>query len=352
VQGHYAYTLPAAGWGIPDLATVSVEADMVIARSAANDSLLCTAAFNAAQVAGKIAVVYRGTCEFGIKALNAQNAGAVAVIVVNNVPDAPINMAVGVNGASVTIPVFMVTQAVGIQINAAVRGGNARAVIGRFNGGALTICPGESIRLAAPSGQASYTWTNGNTTAIGTVSTPGQHAVTVFNSFGCGSTSASVTVIQYNVVQPVITDNGTVLNANAQGTSYQWLLDGNPIANSNSATIPLQGPGFYTVEVTDANGCQSTSAPYEVIAVGLAEQAGDRFAAWPVPSSDQLHISIPVAHQGSVLELLAADGRTVLRRNSSTAGILTLDISSIAAGTYLLRLQNDETFEMTRVVKR
>jgi serine protease len=352
VQGHYAYTLPAAGWGIPDLATVSVEADMVIARSAANDSLLCTAAFNATQVAGKIAVIYRGTCEFGIKALNAQNAGAVAVIVVNNVPDAPINMAVGVNGASVTVPVFMVTQAVGAQINAAVRSGTARAVIGKFNGGDLTICPGESIRLAAPSGHNSYSWTNGGTTAIGTVSTPGQHAVTVFNAFGCGSASASVTVTQHNVVQPVITDNGTVLNANAQGASYQWFLDGSPIANSNSATIPLQGPGFYTVEVTDANGCQSTSAPYEVIAVGLPEQAGDRFAAWPVPSSDLLHISIPAAYQGAVLELVAADGRTIVRRTPSAAGVMTLDISSVAAGTYLLRLQSVDTVEMTRVVKR
>ncbi len=352
VQGHYAYTLPAAGWGIPDLATVSVEADMVIARSAANDSLLCTAAFNAAQVAGKIAVVYRGTCEFGIKALNAQNAGAVAVIVVNNVPDAPINMAAGTNGASVTIPVFMVTQAVGAQINSAVRSGNARAVIGKFNGGALSICPGASIRLAAPSGHESYSWTNGGTSAIGTVSTPGQHAVTVFNAFGCGSTSASVTVTQFNVVQPVITDNGTVLNANAQGASYQWFLDGSPIANSNSATIPLQGPGFYTVEVTDANGCQSTSSPYEVIAVGLTEQAGDRFMAWPVPSSDLLHISIPAAYQDAVLELVAADGRTILRRTPSAAGVMTLDISSVAAGTYLLRLQSVDTVEMTRVVKR
>lgn len=352
VQGHYTYTLPAAGWGIPDLATVSVEADMVIARSAANDSLLCTAAFNAAQVAGKIAVVYRGTCEFGIKALNAQNAGAVAVIVVNNVPDAPVNMAPGANGASVTIPVFMVTQAVGAQINAAVRSGNARAVIGKFNGGALSICPGESIRLAAPSGHSSYSWTNGGTTAIGTVNSAGQHAVTVFNSFGCGSTSASVTVTQHNVVQPVITDNGTVLNANAQGTSYQWFLNGSPLPNSNSATIPLQGPGLYTVEVTDANGCISTSAAYEVIAVGLAEQLGDRFAAWPVPSSDLLHISIPAVHQGSVLELVAADGRTVLRRNPITAGVTTLDISSVAAGTYLLRLQGEDASEMTRVVKR
>jgi hypothetical protein len=56
---------------------------------------------------GKIAVIYRNTCEFGAKALNAQNAGAVAVIVINRDPEV-IAMGAGANGASVTIPVVMI----------------------------------------------------------------------------------------------------------------------------------------------------------------------------------------------------------------------------------------------------
>lgn len=56
---------------------------------------------------GKIALISRGTCEFGLKSLNAQNAGAVAVIIYNNVGGI-VNMAPGAVGADVTIPsVFM-----------------------------------------------------------------------------------------------------------------------------------------------------------------------------------------------------------------------------------------------------
>ena len=56
---------------------------------------------------GKIALVSRGTCEFSTKALNAQNAGAIAVIIYNNVGGI-IGMAAGVDAAEVTIPaVFM-----------------------------------------------------------------------------------------------------------------------------------------------------------------------------------------------------------------------------------------------------
>ncbi len=52
---------------------------------------------------GKIAVIYRNTCEFGTKVLNAQNAGALAAIIVNR-EDAVLNMAGGLDGVNVTIP--------------------------------------------------------------------------------------------------------------------------------------------------------------------------------------------------------------------------------------------------------
>src|SRR4029078_12253157 len=61
----------------------------------------CTAVTNAAAVAGKIAVIDRGVCLFVEKAKNAQNAGAIGVLILNNVaPGAP-----GMAGLGVTIAV-------------------------------------------------------------------------------------------------------------------------------------------------------------------------------------------------------------------------------------------------------
>jgi hypothetical protein len=74
----------------------------------AADSLGCNALVNGADIAGKIAVVYRGTCEFGLKALNAQDAGAIGVVIINN-QGAPVAMGGGANGANVTIPVVMIS---------------------------------------------------------------------------------------------------------------------------------------------------------------------------------------------------------------------------------------------------
>jgi len=58
---------------------------------------------------GNIALVRRGSCEFGTKALNAQQAGAAAAIVINNVAgNATMSMGAGMVGNQVTIPTAMV----------------------------------------------------------------------------------------------------------------------------------------------------------------------------------------------------------------------------------------------------
>ncbi len=56
---------------------------------------------------GKIALINRGTCGFIVKVKEAQNAGAIAVIMVNNAPGAPIVM--GGTDNTITIPAVMVS---------------------------------------------------------------------------------------------------------------------------------------------------------------------------------------------------------------------------------------------------
>jgi len=70
----------------------------------------CGVLINAAAINGNIALIDRGDCQFGVKALNAENAGAIAVIVCNNVPGAPIAMSPGTDGGLVTIPAVMISQ--------------------------------------------------------------------------------------------------------------------------------------------------------------------------------------------------------------------------------------------------
>jgi hypothetical protein len=131
----FTYATVANGWGVNDLTIPanSVNGFMAFATDAtAADSLACNAVTS--DVNGKIAVLYRGSCEFGLKALNAQTAGAIAVIIINNVPGAPQGMLAGASGASVTIPVVMVSDATGALLKAEIEAGTSTAFIGSKTG--------------------------------------------------------------------------------------------------------------------------------------------------------------------------------------------------------------------------
>ena len=105
-----------SAFGDTDFADYS--GNLVLADDGSSDpTLACNALVNAAEINGNIAVIERGTCYFVDKVLNAQNAGAIGVLMINNVPGAPITM--GGTNASITIPAVMISKTDGAAILAA-----------------------------------------------------------------------------------------------------------------------------------------------------------------------------------------------------------------------------------------
>lgn len=84
--------------------------NLVLYKDAGGTSLACDAAANAAALKGKIAVIDRGNCNFTVKIKNAQKAGAIAVIMINN--EAGL-VTMGGPDNTITIPAVMITLADG-----------------------------------------------------------------------------------------------------------------------------------------------------------------------------------------------------------------------------------------------
>jgi hypothetical protein len=112
------------GWGLDMTIPGNFAHDTLVVAS---DTLGCTTLTNS--VSGKIAVIYRGTCNFTVKVQNAKAAGAVGVLMINNTAVAPAGMG-GTAGAGMNIPLAQISQADGAAVRVTMQGGPVKFYIG------------------------------------------------------------------------------------------------------------------------------------------------------------------------------------------------------------------------------
>jgi PKD repeat protein len=115
------YLAASASFG-PALPALPITADVVLLEDAVapiNDG--CDPVVNAAQLSGKIVFIDQGICDFTDKVLAAQNAGAVAVVLVNNLGF--LFVVGGTPSSPITIPTIMILPASANAIKAALATG-------------------------------------------------------------------------------------------------------------------------------------------------------------------------------------------------------------------------------------
>ena len=167
IQGNYEFSWadPGGGdWSCPDFLipgtfvedTLQIADDGTPGTNPQGNPMSAEAcnAIPAGQLDGKIAVIYRNTCEFGTKALNAENAGAVAVIIINR-EDEVIAMGGGADGVNVTIPVVFLSSVTGAQLVAEMQNGPVVMFLGNKVGAfANDIGANSGEMLVSPYGGA------------------------------------------------------------------------------------------------------------------------------------------------------------------------------------------------------
>ena len=128
IAGDYI-SVPTTSFG-PTITSV-ITADLVLANDSSGEPTEGCDVFGA-DATGKIALIRRGSCNFTVKVKNAQNAGAVGAIVMNNIDGSAISM--GGDDASITIPAVMISKSDGDLIEAAVNSGTVNASLNPATG--------------------------------------------------------------------------------------------------------------------------------------------------------------------------------------------------------------------------
>jgi len=139
--GTSAFGLGIPPWGLQGVAVLAIDG-----TSPVNDG--CEGPLsNANDLLGNIAVIDRGNCNFTVKVGNAQEAGAIGVIIINNAGDDLITMSG--NNENVSIPSVFIGQTDGNALKAALVTDTVQITI--TNTGDLQGTQSDSVRLFGPS---------------------------------------------------------------------------------------------------------------------------------------------------------------------------------------------------------
>ncbi|MNJ85413.1 C protein alpha-antigen precursor [compost metagenome] len=201
--------------------------------------------------------------------------------------------------------------------------------------GATTFCAGGAVTLTSSAG-TSYLWSNGATTQSINVTTSGSYTVQITNASGCQSTSSSPTVVTVDALPatPTITSSGStticaggsVTLTSSAGTSYLW---------SNGATtqsINVTTAGSYTVQVTNASGCQSTASTPTTVTVN------------PLPATPTITAGGATTFcSGGSVTLTSSTGTSYLWSNGET----TQSINVTSAGSYTVQITDANDCQST-----
>ena len=196
-------------------------------------------------------------------------------------------------------------------------------------GGPTTFCTGGSVTLTSSAG-STYLWSSGATTPGINVTASGSYTVQVTNASGCLSASSAATIVTVNGLPatPTITaggpttfcDGGSVTLTASAGSTYLWS------SGATTASINATEAGSYSVQVTNAGGCQSASSVVTIITVNA------------LPATPTITASGPTTFctGGSVL-LTSSAGSIYLWSTGETSQ----GITATTSGSYTVQVVNE-----------
>jgi hypothetical protein len=224
-----------------------------------------------------------------------------------------------------------------------------------FNSQVINVdCNGNAtgeIQIQAQGGNGGYTYwvdqDSGNT--VNSNLTAGIYSVYVTDSTSCSSQNQLLTITEPSALNLTLTstpeidglDGTATVNVNG-GTApytYEW-NDGN---NQPEAMAVYLNSGWYTVVVTDANGCQLTDSVFVDTNVGLTEGKSQYILIYPNPTSEILFFNVTA----DKVEILDLNGRMVKTITSSNK----IDVRAISSGNYLLKIFSNDGISTHRFVK-
>jgi Secretion system C-terminal sorting domain/Domain of unknown function (DUF4886) len=153
---------------------------------------------------------------------------------------------------------------------------------------------------------------------------------------------------------PLVSQSGDDLSTSGY-SSYQWYLNGSPIAGATSSTYTATQIGSYTVVGFDANTCASVSFEFEVTTISgngggasITEGVMISINVYPNPANEELNIYL-ANEEIELLSIHDVSGKLVYQAQNITNSLIKIQVSDWENGIYIISLIND--MDETRNIK-
>ncbi len=216
--------------------------------------------------------------------------------------------------------------------------------------GPTSVCAGSTnTYYVAPVANANtYTWTTpagftGTSTndSITVVAGTNSGSISIVAVGTCGTSASNAASITVNALPstPTITPSGNILSSSA-ATGNQWSLNGSPISGATAQFYTMTGAGFYTVTVTNANGCSATSAVFNNTGISESELS-NLFTMFPNPTQDVVSITVntdKTIESATITNVLGKVVKTINAKSFKATSTLTVEVKDLSSGIYFVSL--------------
>lgn len=178
------------------------------------------------------------------------------------------------------------------------------------------------------------------------------------SSAGCANpkniTSNLIHVTVSPLPVPVITAVDSALSSTT-ATSYQWLLNGQPVSGATSQNYIADTNGVYQVEAFNADGCSgiSNSITVTLAVTGINVLSSNSFSLYPNPSKGEFAFSLKDKTTGACkVEMYDALGKLVYVRTidgKETQQPIVVN-TRLPKGTYLFSAIQNDRREAVKVI--
>ncbi len=187
--------------------------------------------------------------------------------------------------------------------------------------------------------------------------TPGLYDVTLITTTANGNDTVTLTnyiTVNSTPAIPTITQTDNTLTS-SPAITYQWQFNNVDIPGATNQLYTVTETGFYTVVISDSNGCVNAATLYVVFTETDNVLHDANVSIYPNPSSGK--IIVKWTNNQSLGELsirvvnpLGKKVYTISDKLTSDHLIKEIDLSTIAEGIYFIEIKNEDTSVRKKIV--